>query len=162
LAANLDALTRQPQAGQALDEIGDAVGRAYRAIDRPAARLLAGMCNTPVGFAVCHAMLYAKPGDLETKCVNCGALHNVPERRMWMVNAAAELQVTHGVAMGWVVLLMAKRIPAPTWRSWVHRGRVTPVGMRDGRPLYRFGDIRDLAMSHAAREPRRKAETSRN
>lgn len=147
LARHVGDIAGQPDAADALDEIGSAVGNAWRAIDRPPSRMLAGICNTPtLDGPTCTAMLYADPDTTHTQCRACGATHNVGERRVWMLDAAADLLVTHTVALGWVRLLMGDEIPGGTWRSWVSRGRILAHDVdQHGRRLYRFGDVCDLA-----------------
>jgi hypothetical protein len=155
LARHVGDIAGQPDAADALDEIGSAVALAYRAIDRPPTLMLAGVCNTRTldGGPPCEAMLYATPGATRSQCRACGAIHDVGERRQWMLDAAGDLLVTHTVALGWVRLLMGEQIPNGTWRSWLSRGNVIAHAVdQHGRPLYRFGDVRALANSRVARK----------
>lgn len=146
LAANLPALARHPQAGQAVDELTDAVALGWRTVDRPAETLLVGACEATTVDGPCPQRLYAHPGDVITICPVCGATRYVESRRRVMLNAAKELEVTQTIALGWVRLLTDRHIPPGTFRSWISRRRLTPTGHNTaGQPLYRFGDVHTLA-----------------
>lgn len=156
LLANTASLALHPAAGEALDEIGDAVDHAYNAIDRPPDLLPAGRC----GYLGCPAYLYAAPDALIVICRVCGSDHDMTTRRAWMTGEASDLHLTATVALSWVHLLMGKTIPGGTWRSWLSRGHIHHIDTDHvGRRLYRFGDVRDLAQEWVAR-PRRLKEGS--
>jgi hypothetical protein len=149
LWANRDGLAGFDQAGRLVDEIRHAVSQAYRAIDRPPELLLSGMCTTEG----CVDALYAKPGDRMVRCRVCGADHDVVERRERMVAAAAVLNVSKTVALSWVSLLMDRSIPDGTWRQWRSRGRLHVHALTvEGSELFRFGDVRDLAITWMSRK----------
>lgn len=146
LADNLPALARHPLAGQAVDEISDAVSRGWRTVDRPPETLFVGACEAGTVDGPCPKRLYAHPGDVVTVCPACNATHYVDKRRRIMLNAAEELHVTQTVALGWIHLLTDRHIPPGTFRSWLSRGRLTPAGTDPtGKPVYRFGDVHTLA-----------------
>jgi len=155
--------TREP-AGELVDEISSAVAKAYEVIDRPAGRLLAGRCGADTDDGRCEEFLYAhvdsdgKPLKV-AKCRACGAEHETSERRAWMVNAAAEMQLPAVTALSWVLTLMGKSIPRGTWDGWVYKSkRLAPVAHDHvGVPLYRFGDVRDLAADWVARPRKERA-----
>ena len=146
LRRNLPALASHPDAGQAVDEITDAVQLGWRTVDRPPDSLLAGQCTASTPDGPCRTPLYARPYDAVTACPVCHTSHDVADRRTDMLEAAKDILVTHHVALGWVRLLTDRAVPAGTWRSWVSRGRVTPHAVDPaGRYLYRFGDVYGLA-----------------
>lgn len=147
LAAHVHALTRHPHAGQAVDEITDAVRFAWRTVDRPPDTLLVGICEAATADGpACRKRLYASPGDVVAECPGCGTRHYIEHRRRVMLDAAEDLHVTQTVALGWVRLLTDRAIPPATFRSWLNRRRLAPAGHDlDGRPVYRFGDVRHLA-----------------
>lgn len=157
LLLNVHSLAMHEAAGEAVDEIRAAVANAYRTIDRPPELLLAGVCNGQFLLAngdveQCEVMLYARPGDVEVACQECDTIHRVDERREWMMAAAAGLNVTALVALGWVRLLMDKTIPRGTWDCWVSRGRILSHGMNaEGQATYNFGEVQDLAAAWVAR-----------
>jgi hypothetical protein len=154
LLANTGRVAASREGGRVVDEIGAAVARAYEVIDRPPDLLLAGQCGHELdGGGVCEEYLYAHPDATRIKCRACGHQHAVEERRAWMVNAAAEMQLPAVTCLAWVKVLMGKAIPRGTFDSWVHKhGTLAPVA-RDhvGNPLYRFGDVRDRAADWVAR-----------
>lgn len=155
LLAHVQDIARHPSAGQVVDEVAAAVRRAYEVIDRPPDLLLAGQC----GERDCNEYLYAGVSATATRCRGCGAEHSVAERRAWMMQYASEIALPAVMALAWVRLLMGKSIPRGTWDSWVYKTphRITPVAQDHvGVPLYRFGDVRDLAADWVAR-PRRGA-----
>lgn len=148
LLLNVRHAATHPDAGALVDEIASAVGKAYDVIDRPPDLLLAGQC----GNQGCIEYLYAKPDARTTKCRTCEKVHEVEERRAWMMEYASDLNLPAALALAWIKLLMGKQIPNGTWRSWVSRGRIAPQEHDHvGHPLYRFGDVRDLAADWAAR-----------
>ena len=161
LLSNVQHAASRDFAGQLVDEIASAVARAYEVIDRPPDLLLAGQC----GNDGCEEYLYARPDAKTTTCRACEMVHEVEERRQWLVAYASEMQLPAATCLSWVRLLMGKTIPRGTWDRWVHYGRNPQAGRRGlavaaldhaGQPLYRFGDVRDLAADWVAR-PRKEA-----
>jgi hypothetical protein len=169
LLANSSYVASREQAGQVVDELASAVSKAYEVIDRPPELLLAGQC----GHRGCEEYLYARPDAKTTTCRSCGAVHEVAECRAWMVAYASEMQLPSQMCLSWVRLLMGKSIPRGTWDSWLARGRENARHRANGNqhdlfrgleavsvdhmghPLYRFGDVRDLAAAWVAR-PRKQ------
>jgi hypothetical protein len=157
LLTNSSHVASREGAGKAVDEIAAAVKQGYAAIDRPADRLLAGQCSADTDDGECTEFLYAHvDGDGNavhiTKCRACGTEHKTEDRRARMVAYAAEMQLPAFMALKWVLLLMRKSIPRGTWDGWVARGRIAAVAQDHvGVPLYRFGDVRDLAADWVAR-----------
>jgi hypothetical protein len=149
LAANLDKLAGIAEAGRLVGEITSAVRLARATIDRPPELLFAGPCRTEG----CEATMKAKPGDVHVECPECGAVYEVAERRQWMVDAAAVRRVTKTQALSWVSLLMDRQIPDGTWRQWRSRGRLRVHALSvEGGELFRFGDVRDLAINWMSRK----------
>lgn len=149
LLANSTHVAGHPESGRVVGELRSAVANAYEVIDRPPDLLLAGQC----GVNGCEEYLYAHPEAKRLKCRACDTEHEVEERRAWMVNYAAEMQLPAVTCLAWVRLLMGKSIPRGTWDGWVYKsGRLEPTA-RDhvGVALYRFGDVRDLAAEWVAR-----------
>lgn len=158
LLANSGVLTAHPEAGRVVDELSSAVARGYEVIDRPPELLLAGQCGVELDRdTVCEEYLYAHPDATRMKCRACGHEHAVEERRAWMVNAAAEMELPAVTCLAWVKVLMGKAIPRGTFDSWVHKHGTLSAVARDhvGNPLYRFGDVRDRAADWVAR-PRKE------
>lgn len=153
LLVNIGSVRMSEAGAELMDEIIDAVRHARHVVDRPPDLLAAGPC----GAEGCESVLYFPAHAEIVTCRECGAEHDVEQRREWMIATASELLVSAPVALGWVRMLMGKTIPDGTWRSWLSRGRVLPHGLTlDGRPTYRFSEVRDLALEHVAK-PRRSA-----
>ncbi|MFJ1765043.1 hypothetical protein ACIOD2_32280 [Amycolatopsis sp. NPDC088138] len=149
LGANLDKLAGTAEAGRLVDEIRSAVRLAWATIDRPPELLFAGPCRVEG----CEATMKAKPGDVLVECPECGAGYEVAERRQWMIDAAAVRRVTKRQALSWVSLLMDRSIPDGTWRQWRSRGRLRVHALSaEGSELFRFGDVRDLAINWMSRK----------
>lgn len=153
LLTHVQDVASHPDAGRVVDEVASAVLKAYESIDRPPDLLLAGRCGVSRGDGEeCPEYLYARPGSTRTACRACETEHEVAERRAWMMEYASDLALPPAMALSWVRLLMGKSIPNGTWRSWVSRGRIEAAGHDHvGAPLYRFGDVRDLAADWVAR-----------
>lgn len=153
LCANVSSLVLQPSVGEAIDEIGHAVQRAYGAIDRPADKLPAGRCEVDD----CPAYLYADPVATTVDCPQCGITHDMEERKAWMSNSALEYRVTATEAYGWVRQLLGKQMPDSTWRRWVAEGRINHDDLNHvGRKLYRWGDVVEAVRDYVTRP--RKAD----
>ncbi|MGW5741556.1 hypothetical protein [Amycolatopsis sp. NPDC003861] len=145
-------LALHPAADELHDEITHVVARVRRVIDRPPDRIYAGPCDALVDGERCPDHLYARPGQRRVRCGSCTTEHDVEERRNWMIRYAVDLRVTPTVALGWARLLLDKTIPRGTWDSWVSRGRIVAHGIdARGRPVFRFGDVRDLALAHVSK-----------
>lgn len=157
LLSNAGHIVTREQAGQLVDEVSSAVAKAYEVIDRPPDRLLAGQCSADTDDGECPEFLYAhldSSGEAVriTKCRACGTEHRTEERRARMVAYAAEMQLPAYMALKWTLTLMGKAIPRGTWNAWVARGRIAAITHDHvGVPLYRFGDVRDLAADWVAR-----------
>lgn len=141
------------------DLTGLAAEVRYR-VDRRPDRIYSGPCGAPTpdnepageGDGACPGHLYARPGAGMVTCPECGAGHDVAERRAWMIASALDMLVTAPVALGWTRLLMDHEVPPGTWRSWLSRRRILARGAdRHGRPVYRFGDVVELVTDHLRR-----------
>jgi hypothetical protein len=157
LRRNVYSIVGQPRAGEALAALEALQALAMRVIDRPGERLYAGPCPTVgcVSYDGTRAALWAQPGDAAVKCWTCRTVFMVQARREWMVNAAAGRWVTQAVALAWVRILMDAEVPYRTWQSWRARGRLHVAGEDgEGKALFRFGDVRDLAVLWMARGKR--------
>lgn len=146
LHRNLDRLRRHPEAGQAFDEITNAVTEGWRAVDIPHDRIVLGVCRgelhdetgEPTG-AECDAVIYGQPGRDTARCRHCDAVHVVAERREWMLRALPDASVTTG-QLSRLVDHLGFAVGASTVRGWAQAGRLTCVGYDGhGRALYKAG-----------------------
>lgn len=145
-------LALHPAADELHDEITHVVARIRRVIDLPPDRIYAGPCDARIDGERCPDHLYARPGHRRVQCGSCATEHDVEERRNWMISYAVDLRVTATVALGWARVLLDKTIPRGTWDSWVSRGRIVPHGTDGkGHPVFRFGDVQDLALAYVSK-----------
>jgi len=155
LYAHVDALALQPSAGEAIDEIGDAVQRAYGAIDCPPEQLPAGQCL----LNDCPAYLYADPSAETVDCPKCASVHDMAERHAWMSAQAVEHRLTATEALSWIRLLLGKAMPDGTWRRWLGEGRIHHDDTDHfGHKLYRWGDVVEVVREWVARPRRTEKE----
>lgn len=156
LLRHSEAVRMSPAAGELVDEVRDAVRLARKAIDRQPMMLAAGPCGAelPDGEGGCEVKLYvlADLGQTMVICPACGTEHPMDGRLDWMLDEAQEQEVTGTVAIAWILMLLGKAIPRGTLRSWASRDQLKARNVNTaGHPLYRFGDVRDLAVEYIAR-----------
>jgi len=156
LVAMLPAVARHPDAGQMSNELGRHAERGRRMIDRPPDVMYVGICSA----GGCDRDLYAHVDAPMITCPQCGAGHDVAERRQVMLNAvedelATTVEIVRAVATygpDGAVLRVA------TVSKWRQRGRLVIRGVsRRGEPLYRVGDVLDLMCQPATPKPAHKA-----
>lgn len=134
------------------DRISSYVKQARYIIDLPPERRFVGYCP------VCGAGLYADQDQIDTICGQCARVlgrdkvpgYNVEQSRTDMLNDAAARLVTLNEAISAVAALWDMQVNAKTVRTWRDRGRFVQRGSAGGVPLYRLGDVLDLARMHAA------------
>lgn len=143
-------------------------------IDRPADRWYAGPCDTDgcveqlLTFdddgrprrEARPSTLYADPELDVVTCRQCGARYDVEERRAWLL-AAAEDQLAHAELIGRAAPALGVEITPAAVRNYAARGRISAHGTDlQGRPLYRVGDVIDVAQDVLAKkaEAREKRE----
>jgi hypothetical protein len=152
LAGLPNLLALHPAADELHADITNLAAQIRSSIDRRPDRIYSGPCGADTDTGPCPGHLYAHPGRGMVTCPECGAAHDVAERRAWMTDHALDMLVTAPVARGWARLLMDHVIPPGTWRSWLSRRRIPAHGTDTfGRPLYRFGDVVDLVAEHLRR-----------
>lgn len=134
-----------PVAGQLVDEIGYAVKCARRAIDKPGDRIYAGPCDQ------CGEDLYAGHRSDTVKCKGCGALYPIKDRRVWLLKGLREHLATAAEISQGIGELNGQAINRKTINQWHRRDRLKERGRtRDGWPLFKIGDVLDLASKPAA------------
>lgn len=158
LATQVEWLRHQPEAEQALDELADACAVAVRIVDRRAPRWYAGPCRVPLLVdgqpVVCPQDLYAHPGATTVRCGACGAQHDAAARRDWLLDAARDT-LAHAEMVGRALAALGLDVDPARVRVWAARGHIVAHGHeqagRRTRPLYRVGDVEDVARRMAAR-----------
>lgn len=153
LVRNMRTMRQLEKAGDAHEEIIDAVRQARRAIDRPADRIFAGPCGAeledePGQF--CREDLYGYPGKGYARC-KCGASHSMEVRRAWMLGQLEDL-ATHSGDLSIVLGGHGVQIGSSTIRKWAAAGRLHAVSTDNrGRKFYRIGDVLDLVYERGGR-----------
>lgn len=152
-----DRIAGHEHAPQLRDEISYATDQARRAVDRPPQRTYAGPCLTPSADGPCREDLYAKPGADTVRCRTCDTIHDLHERRVWLL-AEAEDQLETATHIAQALSTLGQQVNATRIRKWAERGRIVPHGLNlRGDPTYRIGDVIDLLAADRERETRRTA-----
>lgn len=168
LAAQVGRLRKHPAAGEALAELHDACAQLERLVDRPADKVLVGVCD-------CGKVLYAPRGRQAIRCPDpCGATWNVSDGLAILRRHLDDRLFTAAEAAPLAVRLDDGDRSTEQVRKligkWAERGEITAKGcvwrepnaaelQKDPHhgmvavPTYRFGDIAE----RLARTPRRAA-----
>jgi hypothetical protein len=153
LTSRLEQLRHHQAAGEAHDEIRGAVEAATRAIDRPAND------RTYIGPCTCGTELYANPGRTTTTCRDCDTTHDVEARRESM---REQLRDHLGTAsyVATVATGLGVTVAASTVRMWAQRQHLESRGTKE-KPLYRVGDVIDVAKASPEERRRAKVDTQK-
>lgn len=139
LAAHRDTIKRHEGAAVLLAELRAANVAARRLIDRPAERVYLGRCT-------CGRELYARERAHQVVCSGCQTVHSVGERRTWLRDLIRDQYATAADIAAGIGELHGTDISRKTINQWHHRRRLTSCGLSpDGHPLFRIGDVLDLA-----------------
>ncbi|TDD88374.1 hypothetical protein [Actinomadura rubrisoli] len=142
-------LRHHHDAQRALEEIGDAVRDARRAIDRPAEKLYAGPCDE------CGEDMYGRVGARIVECPPCELVYEVEARRQWLLRSAEDVLAT-ATEIARAITRLGQPVTPEAIRGLVHRGQLAPHGARTvGKrelPVYRLGDVLDVLAQRAARD----------
>lgn len=160
LAGHVGWLRMQQHAAEAFDELHDVVRTLRRTVDSPPALWYAGPCWQPDEEGTrCAQEMYAVTEARTVRCRQCGTEHDADERKAWLIAQARDVD-TYAGHLASALAALGYEIPAGTIRSWAHRDELTQRG-EDGkhRPLYRVGDVLDLA--ERAAEARRLKELTK-
>lgn len=145
LAGQIDWIRHRPEAAQAFDELGDACRVLVRVVDRPADHWYAGRCD-------CGQDLHPVAGAKAIRCRECGVVHDLEARKAWLLDQAEDVLA---IANWCAATLNRLGVPttASTIRTWAERSRLASHGFdAAGRPLYRLGTVRELALEAAQEE----------
>jgi len=154
LATQLEWLRYRREAAQAMDEIHDAARLVVRTVDNPPVRWYAGPC----GHEGCAEDLYALPSASIVRCRECGTEHDADERRNWLLDLADDT-LAHASLVAAALSALGHNVTSAQVRGYAHRGRLVAHGTdARGRPLYRVGEVRALAIDAERREAERRAK----
>lgn len=98
----------------------------------------------------CTHDLYVKPKATTATCPACGALHQVDERREWLMESARDHLATVTEASALCRPMLGELVTRDMIKGYVRRGKIAPHGStvdRRGREvaLYRIGDVIEAA-----------------
>lgn len=152
LTSQVGWLAGRPVGAQVVQDVARIVVAGRRHIDRPAATWYGGPCGglyiddnwVPVE---CDAEMYFPVGVAVFQCRRCLQKHDVKERQAW-VQKLAEDQLVHAGLAARALSILGEYVTSAQIRGWAHRGRLMEKGrdlLHPDRPLYRLGDIIDLA-----------------
>ncbi|RKS07581.1 hypothetical protein DFP74_3259 [Nocardiopsis sp. Huas11] len=131
-------LRRSDFGPECVDEVLAAVAEAQRAVDLPAERVIAGLCEQ------CGSACYARPGAEHTRCRECDTPLAVRDGRRRLLLAAGEHLVTAADAAR-ALNTLGHEVTAAAVRGYARRGRLTSRGTGSaGRPLYSLGEVIDV------------------
>lgn len=151
LATQVEWLRMRPEAREAFDELEDACRMLRGLVDRPAERLLVGMCD-------CGKVLYAPPGRREIQCPEetCQLPWHVERSRDILMRHLNGTVVTAAEGARLAAYLSDRTQDAirKLIASRARTGQLAAHGRLDEEPAYRFGEITSML----AAIPRRHRE----
>ncbi|MGH3382374.1 MAG: hypothetical protein ACRDP6_47360 [Actinoallomurus sp.] len=151
LLDHLNELATHPDAAQAVDELTAIVDQIRRVCDRPPVHMYLGPCG-------CGTDLYTRQGSIIARCRECDLEYQVAERREWLLATAEDrLATATDIALAMPTLL-GRELSASTVRNWAADGRLAAHGHDPhNRPLYRIGEVIQLALATPTRRRTRVA-----
>lgn len=144
-------IAAHPAAVELCADIAEAVERLARITDRPPERHYLGPClSIDLDGQECPGDVH-QTGARPPECDQCGATHSADDRQAWIADMVQDQLVTAAEAAG-ALSAWGETITSGLVRKWAERGRIVAHGRnRDGRPVYRFGDCRALAVQTVSR-----------
>lgn len=145
-------LIRDHEAGdEAIREVRTAVKKARRTLDRKRELIYAGPCEVKD----CTEHLYARPKAKEVVCTACRSIHDVAERREWMMDAIRDMLTTPSEAVTLLTyfgLRHDRKQAANLISTWAKRKRLLPHGVNlKGHATFRFGEVMDMMFAEETR-----------
>lgn len=152
LLAAVGRIRHDRQAAAAHDELVHCQKLIRWTIDRAPDRWYAGRCGLPDDKEQCPGELYAVAGAKYVRCPVCGTDYYVADRRAWLLAAAQDALLTAAELSRALPNLLDQQLSPGTIRSWASRGQLAAHATdREGRPLYRVGDVVDLVANQTRR-----------
>lgn len=145
-----------PAADEFADELHYTLSQVTDCIDTPPQRRYLGPCGAvDLEGRVCSGDVIQR-WSRTPRCRDCDATHAYDERMAWIMDLAEDQLVTASIAAG-ALSAWGQHITPDLVRLWAHRGRLIAHGHdRAGRPVYSFGECRELAL--ASIKPKRKMD----
>lgn len=144
LARNVAAIAADEAAAEIYRDVTNAVASIERVINPPIPPRLCGPCPAVDGHGhICGIRLMAMPKDTTVRCPRCDTVHDVDTliRKLmddvdWYPMSVQEL--------GLALAAIGQPVPVKTIYDWTYKGRLEPCGHKDGKPLFRLSDARQL------------------
>lgn len=153
LHARINRILDHPNVGDIADSILRATSRAWTAVDRPADKVIVGVCRTAGDDGECGTWLYAHPEANYIRCWSCRSEYDVAASRENLWNDLGNVLMTIAEIISWGERLEyiergeTKRV-RNLLDKWVERGRLASHGTNQhGRALYPFGETLTSALS---------------
>lgn len=109
----------------------------------------------PAGKRMRPTEMSAVAGKPVITCRRCGTRYDADERRQWLLEAAQD-QLAHAELIGRAAPALGVDITPAAVRGYADRGRIVAHGLDvQGRPLYRLGDVIDVARDVLAKRAQR-------
>lgn len=149
-------ITAHPDGPGVVDELTAALTNARRTIDRPADRAFLGTCGALIEHDTapidCPEQLYAPTTATTFDCPRCGTTWQVRDRQDAMFEQIRDLLLP-AADLARAITGLSRQVTFDQIRQWKRRGHLTPAldengnprANPQGRPLYRVGDVLDLA-----------------
>lgn len=157
IARHFQWIITQAFAPQMFDEFRDLENRLKRMTDTRPERWYAGRCSAETINGACPAELYATTERGQIKCRTCGTLHDVADRRDFLLDQAKDYLVTAteaaGALLAWTDYDGSEKKLVDRIGKWRTRGLIEARGtVAHGervRTLYRLGDLQDRMVADA-------------
>ncbi len=161
LAKHLSTVTHQvalhDQATVTAGELNDHVHQIKKLIDLPPTTWYAGKCSQLVGDVECPTELYATFSTGYITCPKCKTVHDIQQRRDYLIDTAKNLNVTASEAAKAIQLWTDIEVESTQKLvnrivQWSRRGRLMERGHilenNQSRPLYKLEDVLNLMTQH--------------
>lgn len=148
LAASVSWIRAEHDGPEMVRHLQTVIRSASRVVDRPADVVMLGHCNgTTEAGETCGAVLYSPANRVQVTCRTCGYVHEVQDRRAWLLGAAEEIELP-AAALQRAVDGLGVEVTAKQLEHWAARGRLVRAGtirvLNRERPTYRVGDVLDI------------------
>jgi hypothetical protein len=159
-----------PYAADVFREIGDCAARMRSLVDGPKEQRFLGPCGAPQwvenlgGEAGCRELegppcegdVYGVAGAQTGRCRTCKTEYQQADRHDWIDSVRRDwLYHASEIAEAY------PEIKAATVRKWFERGLIVSHGEHKGGPLFKVGEVLDLAAADAARREEIRADRDR-
>lgn len=145
LQNNIGAVRGEDWAGTLRQELHDALADCRAAMDRRGPTVFAGICPTEEDGEECGTPVYTPEGKTDARCKTCGSTWDVTDWRERAMKAAGPAAGT-ATEISRILSdpVRALIFPVNKISVWVNRGKLAPIGTRDGRYVFQVRKVRNL------------------